>query len=83
MKTPEQVAREIAQFINGNGDIKDAVIRCEPLLNNHTPQGRDAFVRLVKGNLNLPGAFIQIPGLSELDLLPGREIEQCLVANAA
>ena len=83
MKTPEQVALEIAACTNGNGNLEDAVIRCEPLLNNHTEQGRNAFVRLVKGRLGMPGAFIQIQGVPELELLPGSEAGQYFLATAA
>ena len=83
MKTPEQVALEIAACANGNDDLEDAVIRCEPLLNNHTEQGRNAFVRLVKGRLGMPGAFVQIQGVLELELLPSSEAGQYFLATAA
>ncbi|RLJ22492.1 hypothetical protein DJ030_01400 [bacterium endosymbiont of Escarpia laminata] len=83
MKTPEQVAHEIATYSNSYNDLEDATIRCEPLLKNHTEQGRDAFVRQVKGKLGLPGAFIQIQGMPELELLPGREAGPCFWATAA
>ncbi|MCP5073690.1 MAG: hypothetical protein GY947_10410 [Rhodobacteraceae bacterium] len=83
MKTPEQVALEISASTSSYDGLKDAVIRCEPQLKNHTEQGRDAFIRLVKGRLGLPGAFIQIQGMPELELLPGREAGQCFLASAA
>ncbi|MBL3529516.1 MAG: hypothetical protein JMN27_17860 [gamma proteobacterium endosymbiont of Lamellibrachia anaximandri] len=83
MKTPEQVAHEIAVYNNGYDDLEDAVIRCEPLLKNHTEQGRNAFARPVKGRLGLPGAFIQIQGMPELELMPGSNAGQCFWATAA
>ncbi|MEJ1358064.1 MAG: hypothetical protein RPU64_11165 [Candidatus Sedimenticola sp. (ex Thyasira tokunagai)] len=83
MKTPEQVALEISASTSSYDGLEDAVIRCEPQLKNHTEQGRNAFVRLVKGRLGLPGAFIQIQGTPELELLPGSEAGQCFWATAA
>ncbi len=83
MKNPEQVALEISACVNCNEDLEDAVIRCEPQLNNYTEQGRNVFVRQVKGRLGLPGAFIQVQSTTELELLPGREAGQYCLATAA